>query len=97
MYVATAHITIRLFESMSLKDKRRTILSILSRARNQFEVSVAEVGSQGLWNLAELGVACVSGDSKHALNVVEGVIHSIETSRPDVEITEAATDVITIE
>lgn len=97
MHVATAHITLRLFDSASLKDKRQVVRSILARARNQFEVSAAEVGSQDIWNLAEIGVACVSGESAHALDVVEEVIRSIESSRPDVEITQSATDVITVE
>ena len=97
MYVATAHITLHLFDSGSLKDKRQVVRSILTRARNQFDVAAAEVGSQGMWNLAEIGIACVSGDSGHALDIVERVIRSIETSRPDLEITEAATDVVSVE
>lgn len=97
MHVATAHITLRLFASASLKDKRQVVRSILARARNQFEVSAAEVGSQDIWNLAEIGVACVSGESAHALEVIEQVIRSIESSRPDVEITQADTDVIAVE
>lgn len=66
-------------------------------ARNQFEVSAAEVGSQDIWNLAEIGVACVSGESAHALDVIEEVIRSMERARPDIEITQATTDVTTIE
>ena len=97
MYVATAHITLRLFDSGSLKDKRQVVRSILTRARNQFDVAAAEVGSQDIWNLAEIGIAYVSGDSGHALDIVERVIRSIETSRPDLEITEAATDVVSVE
>jgi hypothetical protein len=97
MYVATAHITLHLFASESLKDKRQVIRSVLARARNQFEVSAAEVGRQDVWNLAELGIACVSGDSGHALEVVEHVIRSIEASRPDLEVTEATTDVMSVE
>src|SRR5579859_708446 len=97
MYVATAHITLRLFDSGSLKDKRQVVRSILTRARNQFDVAAAEVGSQDIWNLAEIGIAYVSGDSGHALDIVERVIRSIETSRPDLEIREAATDVVSVE
>jgi len=97
MYVATAHITLRLFDSGSLKDKRQVVRSILTRARNQFDVAAAEVGSQDIWNLSEIGIAYVSGDSGHALDIVERVIRSIETSRPDLEITEAATDVVSVE
>ncbi len=97
MYVATAHITLHLFDSGSLKDKRQVVRSILARARNQFEVAAAEVGSQDMWNLAEIGIASVAGDSGHALDVVERVIRSIETSRPDLEITQASTDVVSVE
>lgn len=97
MYVATAHITLRLFDSGSLKDKRQVVRSILTRARNQFDVAAAEVGSQDIWNLSEIGIAYVSGDIRHALDIVERVIRSIETSRPDLEITEAATDVVSVE
>lgn len=97
MYVATALITLHLLDSGSLKDKRQVIRSILARARNQFEVAAAEVGSQEMWNLAQIGIASVSGDSGHALGIVERVIHSIEASRPDVEVTEATTDVMSVE
>lgn len=97
MYVATAHITIHLFASDSLKDKRQVLRSVLARARNQFELSAAEVGSQGLWNQAEIGLAFVSGKAAHAAEVIEHAIRSIESSRPDIEITQADTDILTIE
>ncbi|MGH2504129.1 MAG: DUF503 domain-containing protein [Ktedonobacterales bacterium] len=97
MYIATAHLTVHLFESGSLKDKRQVIRSILARTRNQFEVAAAEVGSQELWNLAEIGLACVSNESGHGLDVIESAIRSIEASRPDIEITQATTEVITVE
>lgn len=97
MYVATAHITLHLLASGSLKDKRQVIRSILAKARNQFEVAAAEVGSQDIWNLAQIGIAYVSGDHGHALAMVERVIRSIEASRPDIEVTEATTDVMSVE
>lgn len=97
MYVATARITLHLLASGSLKDKRQVIRSILARARNQFEVAAAEVGSQDVWNLAVIGIAAVSGDSGHAQEVVERVIRAIEAWRPDVEITEATPDMLSME
>lgn len=97
MYVATAHITMRLFESASLKDKRQVLRSVLARARNQYEVSAAEVGNQDVWNLAEIGLACVSNESGHALEVIESAIRALESSRPDLEITQVSTDVLTVE
>ena len=97
MYVATAQVTIHLFQSTSLKDKRQVTRSVLARLRDKFEVSAAEVGALDSWNLARLGIACVSGDAQHAQEVVERAIHDIEQTRPDLEITEAATDLITLE
>lgn len=97
MYVATAQVTIRLFASNSLKDKRQVTRSILARLRDKFEISAAEVGGQESWNLAQLGIACVSGDAQHAQQVVEHAIHYIEQTRPDVEISDIATEIITIE
>ena len=97
MYVATAQVTIRLFQSDSLKDKRQVTRSILARLRDKFEVSAAEVGGQQTWNLAQLGLACVSGDARHAQEVIERAIKHIEQTRPDLEVSDVATDLITLE
>lgn len=97
MYVATAQVTIRLFESHSLKDKRQVTRSVLARVRDKFAVSAAEVGDLDSWNLARLGIASVSGEASHAQEVVENAVHYIEESRPDVEITDVAYEVITLE
>jgi len=44
----------------SWKGKRRVIKSIIARVHNEFNVSIAEVEDQDLWQSATLGVACVS-------------------------------------
>ena len=97
MYVATAQVTMRLFESNSLKDKRQVTRSVLARLRDKFEVSAAEVGGQDSWNLAQLGIACVSGDASHAQEVIERAVQYIEQTRPDIELSEVGYDVITLE
>ncbi len=97
MYVATAQVTMRLFESNSLKDKRQVTRSVLARLRDKFEVSAAEVGGQDSWNLAQLGIACVSGDASHAQEVIERAVQYIEQTRPDIELSDVVTDLITLE
>ncbi len=97
MYVATAQVTIRLFQSNSLKDKRQVTRSVLARLRDKFEVSAAEVGELASWNLARLGIACVSGEARHAQEVIERAVQYIEQTRPDLEISDVATDIITLE
>lgn len=76
-------LTIELFiaESQSLKDKRQVLHSLKDRLRGKFNVSVAEVDAQDLWQKAVLGLACVANESSHvnqvleqALNVMRGTL-----------------------
>jgi len=60
MIIGACEITLHLPESHSLKDKRQVIKSVMARVRNQFEVAIAEVEDQDLWQSAKLGVSCVS-------------------------------------
>lgn len=92
MYVAMAKVTLRLFQSDSLKDKRQVTRSVLARLRDKFEISAAEVGALDQWNLAELGIAAVSGDAGHAQAVVERALAYIEETRPDLEVANVDTD-----
>ena len=97
MYVAAAQVTIHLFQSNSLKDKRQVTRSVLARLRDKFAVSAAEVGELASWNLARLGIACVSGEAQHAQEIVERAIQYIEQTRPDLEISDVVTETITLE
>ena len=74
--------TVELFipESQSLKDKRQVLLSLKDRLHGKFNLSVAEVEDQDLWQKAVLGMACVANDAGHveqvleqALNIIKGV------------------------
>lgn len=64
--------------SSSLKSKRRVIKSIIDRVRTKFNVSIAEVGNQELWQRCSLVVACVSNDGRHANSVLDSVVGYIE-------------------
>ena len=59
--VVTANISIP--ESQSLKDKRQVLRSLKDRAVNKMNVSVAEVRSQDKWQIAEMAIVTVAGDS----------------------------------
>ncbi|HZK12892.1 MAG TPA: DUF503 domain-containing protein, partial [Desulfobaccales bacterium] len=47
-----------------LKGKRRVVKSLMERVRHKFEVAVAEVGDNDLWQKARIGVALVGNDSQ---------------------------------
>ncbi|HEV3312508.1 MAG TPA: DUF503 domain-containing protein [Chloroflexota bacterium] len=57
-------------ESMSLKDKRSVVRSLRDRIGSRFKVSVAEVGFLDDIRQGELGVVCISNDSRHADEVM---------------------------
>ena len=86
--------TVELFipDGHSLKDKRQVLQSLKSRLRDKFNVSVAEVGDQELWQKAVIGLACIANESAHvnkvldqALNLVQGV-PAVQVVRSKIEI-----------
>lgn len=84
MNVGVCKVRLRIPANQSLKGKRRVIASMCQRIRNRFGVSIAEVGDNDSWQIATLGVACVSGSVRHADEVLDNVIAYIENSREDV-------------
>ena len=85
MNVAVCKVTLRLPENQSLKGKRRVIGSLCSRIRNKFNVSIGEVDDNQAWQLATLGITCVSNNTHHAEEVLGNVVAYIEQSREDLE------------
>mgnify|MGYP006264348691 CR=1 FL=1 len=79
--------TVELFisESQSLKDKRQVLHSLKDRLRGKFNLSVAEVDGQDLWQKAVLGMACVANDGGHVNQVLEQALNVIK-AMPAVEI-----------
>jgi uncharacterized protein YlxP (DUF503 family) len=72
--------TVELFisESQSLKDKRQVLHSLKDRIRGKFNLSVAEVDGQDLWQKAVLGMACVANDGGHVNQVLEQALNVIK-------------------
>jgi len=84
MHIGVCTIELRLPENHSLKGKRSVIKSISTRVSREFNVSIAEVEAQDLWQQAVLGVSCVSSSADYAHRQLERVVQWIETRRPDV-------------
>ena len=86
MNVGVCKISLRLPENLSLKGKRRVLKSITSRVGNKFNVSVAEVGDQSLWQSAVLGICCVSNNSRYTNEVLSKVVNFVVSSRFEIEV-----------
>ncbi len=67
MVVGFGIITFRLRDCRSLKSKRKVVKSTVSRLRNNFNVSVAEVGSNDVYQKAEIGFTIV-GNNRMVIN-----------------------------
>jgi uncharacterized protein YlxP (DUF503 family) len=67
MVVGIGNITFRLHECRSLKSKRKIVKSIVGQIRNKFNVSIAEVGANDVYQRSEIGFALV-GNNRQVLN-----------------------------
>jgi uncharacterized protein len=94
MIIGISQVTLHLPTSHSLKDKRQIIKSIMARVRQQFEVAIAEVDEQDRWQIAKLGMSCVSNSSQHADEILGHVRRYIEETRPDIIVTNADTEIM---
>ncbi len=94
MKVGVSQITLHLPGCHSLKEKRQVIKSIMARVRQQFEVAIAEVDEQDRWQIARLGVSCVSNSSQHIDEILGRVRRYIEETRPDILVTDAEMEII---
>jgi uncharacterized protein YlxP (DUF503 family) len=64
---------LRLEYSHSLKDKRHVVLGLKERLRNKYNVAVAEIDYQDLWQRALIAAVTVSGDHGRAEQVLQAV------------------------
>ena len=78
MVVGVAVIEIHVESSQSLKAKRGVVRSIAGRVRNRFNVSVAEVGGQGTWQRATLGLSMTGNDETAIRRTLARVIDFVE-------------------
>jgi uncharacterized protein len=72
--VGVLTLELRLENSHSLKEKRHVVESLKARLRNKFNVAVAEIDYQDLWQRAAIAAVTVSSDHVYA----EKLLHSVE-------------------
>ena len=87
MYTLSAKLTFYIPYSASLKDKRQIRRSLIEKTRQKFNVSIAEVDTQDMYQTLTIGVAVVSGCFSHGQNSLSEIIRFME-SHTDAELTE---------
>jgi len=73
MPIGVLTLELHLPEAHSLKEKRFVVRKIKDRLRSRFNVAVAELDHQDLWQRALLGVVSISSDRKALQNLLEAV------------------------
>ncbi len=81
MVVGVLELEIQLFFSNSLKEKRRTVKSLITRIRNNFNVSASEIGHQDLWQKTLIGVAFIAAERRFSQSVLSKVVEFVKKER----------------
>ena len=87
MTIGVLRVHFRIHDSRSLKQKRAVLRSLKDRLFSRFNVSVAEIGSNDIWQAGELGVVTVGNDQQFVDSVIQKVRNFIEMA-PGVSVIE---------
>ena len=93
MHVAAAVISLRIYGSSSLKDKRRVVHSVLGKLRARHSVAAAEVDSNDSWQSATIGISVVSGDIRTLRSMLDRVVGFVESAVPEAEMIDVTTEI----
>ena len=96
MQVGVLRIKLFIPYSQSLKDRRSVVQSVIARVKNRYNVSITEAGG-GKWQIALLGIACISGDQGRTKELLYSIADFISRERLDVEIVDHDTEVFTLD
>ncbi|MBI2854425.1 MAG: DUF503 domain-containing protein [Chloroflexi bacterium] len=96
MHVGVCQIKLHLPGSQSLKDKRQIIKSITSRLDNTYNISIAEIANQDLWQLATLGISCVGIEEGRTRELLYRIVDFVSSSGYQAEVTDYEVDVLSV-
>ena len=94
MIIGACQIELYLPGVASLKEKRSIIKSLIVRLRKQFNVAVAEVDYQDVWQSAVIGIVTVTNESSHAYQMMGKINQWVEDNYPQVMIIKQSTEII---
>ena len=77
----------------SLKDKRQALRSLETRLRNKFNVAVAEVEHQDLWQRARVAVVTVNTDHGHLDATLNNVASEAHNAR-EIQVLDTQTEIL---
>ena len=85
MWIGWLEFDVLLGDMRSLKQKRSVIRPVVAELQRKFGLSAAETGSQELYRRAGIGVAMVSGEQGHAVEVLDAA-ERLVAAHPEFEL-----------
>jgi hypothetical protein len=73
VFVGLLVLDCRIGAGHSLKEKRHVLLNVTGQLKRKFNVSVAEVGYQDLWQRTKLAIAYVNSDGRLGRSVLDKI------------------------
>ena len=83
MPVGVLTLEIQIPYSHSLKEKRAVLLKVRDRLRGRFNVAVAELDHQDVWQRATLGIVSISDSQKYLEGLFQLVLAETEKTLGD--------------
>lgn len=96
MNVGVCRVRLRLPGNLSLKGKRQVLKSITTRVGSKFNVSVAEIDDHDLWQMATLGICCVSNNKQHTNEVLSKVVDFVVGGRFEIEVVDYEIEILPV-
>lgn len=87
MLVGTLYLEVYIPGATSLKDRRRVVKGMIAKVQNRFNVSIAELHSENLWQRAAIGVAMIGDDRDHIERQLQLVLNFLD-AEPRWEVTQ---------
>ncbi len=78
MFVCVARVTLEIPASGSLKAKRQILRRVTDRVKARFNVSVAEVDDNELWQRAVIGLAVVGNERRHVNEQMDKILQFVD-------------------
>src|SRR4051812_712023 len=78
MFVCVARVSLEIPSTGSLKAKRQVLRRITDRVKARFNVAVAEVDDNELWQRAVIALSVVGNERAHVNEQMDKILHFIE-------------------
>ncbi len=96
MNVGVCKVKLRLPDNLSLKGTRQVVKSVTARLKNKFNISVAEVEDNDLWQLATIGICFVSNDQQFTNEVLSKAVEFVVNSQGDYEMLDYSIEILAV-